>query len=326
MMMLQRGGVTKGNYKRSGVTKLFICSKRSVSYVPDLRAIIGQENVLTRHENDDISCFTTDWTKSFHGGTVLAFPADTEQVSAIMKYCHQHGIQVVPQSGNTSLSGGAIPVKNELIINMKRMNRILQINQAEAVLVAESGCILENLSDEVNKYNMLVPLDLGAKGSCMIGGNVATNAGGLRVYKYGSLHHNVLGLEVVLADGTILNMLRTLRKDNSGFPLKHLFIGSEGSLGIITKVAMQLAQAPLSTRVALLKVASFENISELLMRVRADFGPSVSAIEYIDTPSLRVLAETMPHIFEEFTQFIECDQNHYYVLIEFSSSLPETEV
>ena len=214
-----------------------LASTGSTGVIRDLRQILpfnGQVLSLTDTDEGEMSKYLLDWTKSFNGGSVVVLPRNTQEVSAVVKYCHGKNIKVVPQGGNTSLSGASIPCnQDELVLSLATMNSVISVGEDDAVLVAESGCILQDLATHVDKHQFMIPLDLGSKGSCMIGGNVATNAGGLRVYRYGSLHHNVLGLEVVLADGTILNMLKKLRKDNSGYPLKHLFIGSEGTLGKI---------------------------------------------------------------------------------------------
>eukprot|EP01038_Epipyxis_sp_PR26KG_P018372 gene18372-25882_t len=215
--------------------------------------IVGSDNVLS---GDDIDKYTIDWTKNFKGGTLVCLPANTDDVSSILKYCNLHNIAVVPQGGNTSLVGGSVGKSigsGELIISLQRLNHIIEINEESSFITCEAGCILENLNNNLQDYNYQIPLDLGAKGSCMIGGNIATNAGGLRFIKYKSLHANVLGLEVVLANGKVLNMLRSLRKDNVGYSLKNLFIGSEGTLGIITKVSIALATKPKYTNVILTK-------------------------------------------------------------------------
>jgi FAD/FMN-containing dehydrogenase len=216
-----------------------------------------------------------------------------------MKFCYDSNIKVVPQGGNTSLSGGAIPISDEIIVSLEKMNKIVEIDQVNGVLVAEAGCVLQNLSTEVGKHNLMIPLDLGAKGSCMIGGNVATNAGGVRVMRYGSLHHNVLGLEVVLPDGRVVDMLKKLRKDNSGFPLKHVFIGSEGCLGIITKVAIQVLTKPKATSVVILKVDSFDKATRLLVRVREEMSEVVSAFEYLDAPSIQAVRAITPTLIQK---------------------------
>ena len=173
----------------------------------------------------------TDWQKKYFGKSKCAlFPRTSEEVSEILRYCHENHIAVCPQGGNTGLVGGAVPVFDEVILSLKRMNSVLSIDDITGVCVCEAGVVLEELDDALMRRGMCVPLDLGAKGKCQIGGNVSTNAGGLRLVKYGSLRGTVLGLEVVLADGTVLSsLLRENRKDNTGYDLKQLFIGAEGT-------------------------------------------------------------------------------------------------
>lgn len=218
-----------------------------------IRDIVGARNIL---ENEfDMAKYTTDWTKCYRGGGLVCLPGSTSEVSSLLSYCNTNRIGVVPQGGNTGLVGGSVGTyRHELIISLARMNRVIDINEHAGVLLCEAGCILETLNAEVNSKNFIIPLDLAAKGSCMIGGNVATNAGGLRVVKYGSLHGLVIGLEVVQANGTVLDMTTSLRKNNTGYNLNHLFIGSEGTLGVITKVSLLLAPKPSSSNVLLAKV------------------------------------------------------------------------
>lgn len=198
---------------------------------------------------------TSDWTRLYAGGGSVCFPRDTGEVSRLLRYCNDHGIGVVPQGGNTGLVGGGVGRSDsEVIVSLSKMNRVIDIDVDSAVLYCEAGCVLESLMHAVDGHDLIIPLDLGAKGSCQIGGNVSTNAGGLRVVKYGSMHANVLGLEVVLADGTVLDTLRGLRKDNCGYHLKHMFIGAEGSLGVVTKVALQLHAKPTHTMAMMFKV------------------------------------------------------------------------
>ena len=224
------------------------------AHIVEFKELIGSNNVI--HDFFDIEKYTVDWTKVYKGGTVVCLPTCTEDVSSILRYCNANMIGVVPQGGNTGLVGGAVGLSgnkgDQVIVSMERMKVIRSIS--DSVLVCDAGCILETLNAECNQKGYMVPLDLGAKGACMIGGNVATNAGGLRVLRYGTLHSSILGLEVVQADGTVLDMLRTLLKDNCGYHLPHLFIGSEGTLGIITKVAIALALKPTLTAVVWAKV------------------------------------------------------------------------
>ena len=228
--------------------------KAASAHIADFQDLIGNENVIS--DAFDIEKYTVDWTKVYKGGTVVCFPRSTEDVSKILRFCNSNRIAVVPQGGNTGLVGGGVGLSgdegDQLIMSMEKMCSVKSID--ESVLICDAGCILENLNIECGKKGYIVPLDLGAKGACMIGGNVATNAGGLRVVRYGTLHGSVLGLEVVQADGTVLDMLRTLRKDNCGYHLPHLFIGSEGTLGVITKVAIALALKPRCTAVVWAKV------------------------------------------------------------------------
>lgn len=148
-----------------------------------------------------------------------------------MKYCNSRLLAVVPQGGNTGLVGGSVPVYDEVVVSMSRMNQVIAFDEFSGIVTCESGVILEELNSYLEERGFVMPLDLGAKGSCHIGGNVSTNAGGLRYVRYGSLHGNVLGMEMVLADGTIVDSLSTLRKDNTGYDIKQLFIGAEGTLG-----------------------------------------------------------------------------------------------
>lgn len=225
----------------------FLSENANSSIISSIEAILGADNVM----KDDIEAYRTDWLRMYKKGSVVCFPKSTSQLSKLLAFCNLEKVKVVPQGGNTGLVGGCVPLHdNEIIVSMRKMNKILEIDEESSALVCEAGCILEELEYAVNKSGFTIPLDLGSKGSCTIGGNVSTNAGGLRLMKYGSLHGNVLGgfcrqlpnsfryvlvtgLEVVLADGRVLNMNRKLRKDNSGYQLNHLFIGSEGTLGTL---------------------------------------------------------------------------------------------
>lgn len=206
--------------------------ERDVVY---FRGLLGAAGVIT--DSDDLVPYNTDWMKKYHGQSRLALrPKTTEQVARIMEYCNERSLAVVPQGGNTGLVGGSIPLFDEIVLSLSSMDKVISFDDHSGVVVCEAGCILQNLESFVNELGYMVPLDLGAKGTCQIGGNVATNAGGLRLVRYGSLKGSVLGLEAVLADGTVLDTLNTLRKDNTGFDVKQLLIGSEGSLAVITKV------------------------------------------------------------------------------------------
>ncbi|KAI0048350.1 FAD-binding domain-containing protein [Auriscalpium vulgare] len=231
----------------------------------------------------DIDQYNNDWMGKYHGNsTTVLRPQNTKQVSDIMKWCHERRIGVVPQGGNTGLVGGSVPILDELIINLGNMSKVRSFDPVSGALVADAGCILESLSEHIAPHNHIMPLDLGAKGSCQIGGNVATNAGGLRLLRYGSLHGTVLGLEVVLPDGTVLDNLTTIRKDNTGYDLKQLFIGAEGTLGIITGVSILTPPAPQASTNVILALPRFENVLPVFKTARLHLSEILSAFEFID--------------------------------------------
>jgi FAD/FMN-containing dehydrogenase len=246
--------------------------------------------------------------------TVALRPKTTQEVSEILKYCNERRLAVVPQGGNTGLVGGSIPIFDEVVVSLQRMNTVRHIDQASGYAVVESGVVLEQLDNALQPYGLTVPLDLGAKGSCHIGGNVSTNAGGIRLLRYGSMHANVLGLEVVLPDGTILDTLNTLRKDNTGYDLKQLFIGAEGTLGIVTQVALLTPVRPRSVQVALFGCKSFDDVVNAMVRAKSNLCEILSACEFVDGRSIRYPIEQLGarDPFEE--------QYPFYVLIETSGS------
>ncbi|KAM6063100.1 D-2-hydroxyglutarate dehydrogenase, mitochondrial isoform 2-T2 [Chlamydotis macqueenii] len=207
--------------------------------------------VITNPE--ELKAFNVDWLKSVRGCSKLMLkPQTTAEVSQVLRYCYERNLAVNPQGGNTGLVGGSVPVFDEIILSTALMNRIISFDKVSGILVCQAGCILEKLNEYLEEQGFIMPLDLGAKGSCHIGGNVATNAGGLRLLRYGSLRGTVLGLEVVLADGSALDCLASLRKDNTGYDLKQLFIGSEGTLGVITAVSILCPQKPKAVNLAFL--------------------------------------------------------------------------
>ncbi|KAH6571589.1 hypothetical protein BASA60_007113 [Batrachochytrium salamandrivorans] len=250
-----------------------------------LKTILPYENgVIGPDDPDALAVFNEDWMHKFKGQSQLVLrPKTSAQVSQILKYCYEHSIAVVPQGGNTGLVG-----RVEYLFTM---------------------------SDMVSEKGFIMPYDLGAKGSCQIGGNVATNAGGLRMLRYGSLHGNVLSLEVVLPDGTLVNLGQPLRKDNSGYDMKQIFIGSEGTLGIITAVSILTPPKPKAVNVALLGMSSYEDVQQLFKYARANLSEILSAFEFFDHQCVslvtkHIAAARIP--FESTTPF--------YVLIETSGS------
>ncbi|XP_026464711.1 D-2-hydroxyglutarate dehydrogenase, mitochondrial-like [Ctenocephalides felis] len=223
--------------------------------------------------------------------SVVLQPKSTQEVSALLKYCNEQRLAVCPQGGNTGLVGGSTPVFDEVVISTSLMNKIISIDSAAGVLTCQSGCVLETLDQTLEQHGLMMPLDMGSKGSCNIGGNVATNAGGLRLLRYGSLHSTVLGLEVVQANGDILNLLSTLKKDNTGYHLKNLFIGSEGTIGMITAVALQCPPFPKAVNLAFLGLNSFEKVIETFRLAKSMVSEVLSAVEMMDASSVDACLE-----------------------------------
>ncbi|XP_015603205.1 D-2-hydroxyglutarate dehydrogenase, mitochondrial [Cephus cinctus] len=291
-------------------------SKVTDNHVQFFDGLLGQGRVLT--DPDECESYNIDWIKMVRGASkVVVKPKTTEEVSAILRYCNENRLAVCPQSGNTGLVGGNVPVFDEIIISMKLMNNIISTDELSGTLVCQAGCILENLEKHLENVNLMMPLDLGAKGSCLIGGCVSTNAGGLRLLRYGNLHGNILGLEAVKANGEVVNCLNTLKKDNTGYHIKHMFIGSEGTLGIVTKVAIQCPPLPKSINVAFLGLKSFENVLKTYKAAKRELGEILSSCELIDKTSLEACTTALG-----LKNPLDTGSNDYefYVLLETSGS------
>ncbi|KAJ2783095.1 D-lactate ferricytochrome c oxidoreductase [Coemansia javaensis] len=225
--------------------------------------------------------YNVDALKRYMGSVdVVLLPESTEQVSQILSYCHERRIGVVVQGGNTGTAGGALGRHDEVLLSLRRMNAVRDVDAVAGVLVADAGCVLEDLDAHVRQLGFIVPLDLGSRRQCMIGGNVSTSAGGLRYLRYGSMHGNVLGVEAVLPDGRVLDALSVLKKDASGYDIKQLFIGAEGTLGVVTAVSIALAPRPASSRVAVLGLGDFDKIHRAFVLARQHLGEIVSAFEF----------------------------------------------
>jgi len=276
------------------------------SHIEELRLIVGPGNIRV---GDEATQFTTDWTRHYAPSTrddqqAVVLPSSTREVQQIMEYINKFPSELsgIPQGGNTGLVGGGVGVRGskrgEVIIALQRMNRIISVDPSDSTLVCESGCVLEALNHSLeSKYNLTMPIAIGSKGQCQIGGNVATNAGGLNVIKYGPLAAYVLGLEVVTGSGEVLDMLRTNRKDNMGLRIPSLFIGSEGLLGIITKVAMSVVPVPRFRQVLVCTLRGFaDDVPAALRFAREELGESLSAFEFMDYMSLRAVQKAMPSV------------------------------
>ncbi|CAO3630735.1 unnamed protein product [Cunninghamella blakesleeana] len=275
--------------------------------------VVGHNGYIVN--SDELLPYNIDWMNKFRGQSQLVLmPRTTKQVSDILRYCHDQKLAVVPQGGNTGLVGGSVPVFDEIILNLKKMNRVRSFDNVSGILTADAGCILEVLDNWLAEKGFMMPLDLAAKGSCQIGGNIATNAGGLRLLRYGSLHGTVLGLEVVLPNGTILNNMSTLRKDNTGFDLKQLFIGSEGTIGVITGISILTPLRSKAVNVALLGLNSFEDVQTAFKQSRIELSEILSAFEFWDIHSFKIFKKHFHH-----KEVMEKDYP-FYILIETSGS------
>jgi (R)-2-hydroxyglutarate---pyruvate transhydrogenase len=271
-------------------------AKLTKEHVAYFQEVLGAESAVidgvTADAADDLQPHNEDWMRKYKGQTQLVLkPASTEEVSKILRYCNEQMLAVVPQGGNTGLVGGSVPVFDEIVINMSRMNQIRSFDDISGTLVVDAGGILEVVDGFLAERGYIFPLDLGAKGSCHIGGNVSTNAGGLRLLRYGSLHGNVLGIEAVLADGTIVDDLCKLRKNNTGYDLKHLFIGAEGTIGIITKISVQCPRRSNAINVAFFGLESFDKVQQAFREAKGQLGEILSAFELMDGDSQRIVHE-----------------------------------
>ena len=249
--------------------------------------ILGSKRVI--RDPFELDIMNTDWTNRWKGNSQLAlFPTSTEEVSALLAYCNEKRLAVVPQAGRTGLIGGSIPIFDEIILSVKKMNCVGEFDDINGILSGQAGCIADNLSSYLKSYGYDLPYALASSGSCMLGGNIATNAGGSKQIRHGSLRSNVVGLEAVLADGTILNDMSTIRKNNSGYDLKQLFIGSEGTLGIITQAAITCPLIDAKKYLAMVAVKSFPDCVELLKLTKQTFRDTLSAFEFMDLTSMQI--------------------------------------
>ncbi|MGE5089749.1 MAG: FAD-binding oxidoreductase [Candidatus Levyibacteriota bacterium] len=277
-----------------------------------LARIVGERGVVTGEA--DMAPYLTDWRRAFSGRALaVARPASTDEVAAVVGLCAEEGIPVVPQGGNTGMCGGAIADDSgrSVVIAMGRMNRILDVDARNNTATAEAGCVLADLQAAAARERRLFPLSLAAEGSCQIGGNVSTNAGGINVLRYGNTRELTLGLEAVLPDGSVWNGLRSLRKDNTGYDLKQLFIGGEGTLGIVTRVVVKLHPAIRERITVMAAVPTVDAAVELLAQLREHCGETISAFELVSRRCLELVLQHAPGARDPFT-----DTSPWYVLSE----------
>ncbi|XP_043286112.1 D-2-hydroxyglutarate dehydrogenase, mitochondrial [Venturia canescens] len=275
---------------------------------------LDDNRVIT--DPEECESYNVDWIKMVRGNSRLVLkPKTTEEVSKILKYCNENRLAVCPQSGNTGLVGGSVPVFDEIVLSMKLMDRIISTDELSGSVACEAGCVLESLETHLAQYGLMMPLDLGAKGSCLIGGNISTNAGGLRLLRYGNLHGNVLGIEAVKANGEVIDCMNTLKKDNTGYHIKNLFIGSEGTLGVVTKVAIQCPTKALSTNVAFLGLTDYENVLKVVRLAKRELAEILSSCELMDKESLDATTGNLG-----LRSPLSGEAHNFYMLIETAGS------
>jgi FAD/FMN-containing dehydrogenase len=281
--------------------------------------ILGSDGVLT--DAADIEPYLTDHRRLYHGRALaIALPRTVDQVSRLLAYCNDHQIGVVPHGGNTSYCGGATPDESgqQIVLSLKRLNHIRNIDALNYSLTVEAGCILADVQRAADAAERLFPLSLGSEGTCQIGGNLSTNAGGTSVLRYGMMRELVLGLEVVLADGRILSTLGGLRKDNTGYDIQSLFLGAEGTLGVITAATLKLFSKVRTAATAFAAVPSVQAAVELLARLRQATGDRVSSFELIPRIGIELTTHHIPGVKDPLKQPYE-----WHVLCEITSSRGE---
>jgi D-lactate dehydrogenase (cytochrome) len=281
-----------------------------------LRELLGADSLLTLPA--EIEPFATDHRGLYHGRPLaVALPRTVAEVSAVVAYCNEQRIGVVPHAGNTSYCGGATPDESggQLVLSLRRLNRIRSVEPLNHSLVAEAGCILADVQQAAAVVDRFFPLSLGAEGSCQIGGNLSTNAGGTNVLRYGMMRDLVLGLEVVLADGRVLESLSPLRKDNTGYDVKQLFLGAEGTLGIISAASLKLFPQVRSQATAFVAIADVPAAVTLLAELRAASGDTVSSFELIPRIGIDLTTRHIAGVTDPLDK-----RYAWYALCELSSS------
>jgi D-lactate dehydrogenase (cytochrome) len=259
-----------------------------------LKAIVGETHCLTAPA--DLEPYLIEERGLYCGAALCVVkPATTEEVSQVMHACWEANVIMVPQGGNTGLCGGGVPHGKSVVISTSRLNRIRSIDPYNRSMVAEAGCILATLQKAADEHDLLFPLSLGAEGSCQIGGNLSTNAGGLNVLRYGNTRDLTLGLEAVLPDGQIWNGLKALRKDNTGYDLKHLFIGAEGTLGLITAASLKLFPKPRSVETAFIALPHVEAALDILALAQQESGDQVTGCELIPRIAVEYWTQYTPN-------------------------------
>ena len=287
-----------------------------------LKSVVGPGGFLDSAA--DVEPFLVDFRKIYHGRSPLVLlPSSTEQVSQLLAYCHEQDIGVVAQAGNTSYCGGAVPDESgaQIVLGLRRLNKLRAMEPLNYSMTVEAGCVLAAVQVAADRADRLFPLRLGSEGSCQIGGNLSTNAGGMAVLRYGMARDLVLGLEVVLADGRVLDTLRTLRKDNTGYDLKSLFLGSEGTLGIITAACLKLFPKPQAYATAMIAVPDAAGAVALLSTLRAACDDRLSTFELLPRFGIELTTRHIAGVTDPFNKAYS-----WYVLAELTSARADDDV
>ncbi len=267
-----------------------------MTLLDELRAATGASQVLV---DGDAAPYEIDWRRRFHGRALAVVrPGSTAEVAAMVKACRAHGASIVTQGGNTGLVGGSVPDASgrQVVLSTARLNHIRSVDEANLTLVAEAGCVLQRVQEAAAEHGLMFALSLAAEGSCTIGGNLATNAGGTQVVRYGNARELCLGLEVVTAEGRIWDGLSGLRKDNTGYDLRDLLIGSEGTLAIITAATLKLHPRPAAVATAMASLKTLAAATSLLALAHERLGPGLTGFEVMNTRSLDLVRTHFPNL------------------------------
>lgn len=293
-----------------------------MEFLQELARVVGDSSV--RSAPDDQAKYLHDWRDRHHGRALaVVLPHNAQEVSAILALCNEHGVPVFPQGGNTSVCGGSVPSEDGrgIVLSLERLNKIREVNPENNSITVEAGCVLAAIQDAARQADRYFPLSLGAEGSCQIGGNIATNAGGTSVVRYGNTRDLVLGLEAVLPDGRIWSGLRTLRKDNSGYDLKNLFIGSEGTLGVVTAATLKLFPLAPTVITAMFALDDIEETVALGSRLQKKFPGELVALELMSLSETEIVLRHIPG-----SSCPLATQGQWQLIVELTSSAPHESV